>query len=161
MECCVNYKLILKDYELSFTYYNKLEEFFNDGGTGGREGSRSGVHFESVGAVVVVVVTVAVAVAVGVVAVGWRWIATRERYYFSIFLSCMQDFRLFVGWLSTSTVIPNLYKTAILVGNFFFLLSCLLACFCRIHSIYIQINLTLDLFTRLLLLLISLEIEHI
>lgn len=129
MECCVNYKLILKDYELSFTYYNKLEEFFNDGGTGGREGSRSGVHFESVGAVVVVVVTVAVAVAVGVVAVGWRWIATRERYYFSIFLSCMQDFRLFVGWLSTSTVIPNLYKTAILVGNFFFftfLLACLL-----------------------------------
>lgn len=136
MECCVNYKLILKDYELSFTYYNKLEEFFNDGGTGGREGSRSGVHFESVGAVVVVVVTVAVAV--GVVAVGWRWIATRERYYFSIFLSCVQDFRLFVGWLSTSTVIPNLYKTAILVGNFFFFyfLACLLAFVVSIQFIY-------------------------
>lgn len=136
MECCVNYKLILKDYELSFTYYNKLEEFFNDGGTGGREGSRSGVHFESVGAVVVVVVTVAVAV--GVVAVGWRWIATIERYYFSIFLSCVQDFRLFVGWLSTSTVIPNLYKTAILVGNFFFFyfLACLLAFVVSIQFIY-------------------------
>ena len=136
MECCVKYKLILKDYELSFTYYNKLEEFFNDGGTGGREGSRSGVHFESVGAVVVVVVTVAVAV--GVVAVGWRWIATRERYYFSIFLSCVQDFRLFVGWLSTSTVIPNLYKTAILVGNFFFFyfLACLLAFVVSIQFIY-------------------------
>lgn len=132
----MNYKLILKDYELSFTYYNKLEEFFNDGGTGGREGSRSGVHFESVGAVVVVVVTVAVAV--GVVAVGWRWIATRERYYFSIFLSCVQDFRLFVGWLSTSTVIPNLYKTAILVGNFFFFyfLACLLAFVVSIQFIY-------------------------
>lgn len=136
MECCVNYKLILKDYELSFTYYNKLEEFFNDGGTGGREGSISGVHFESVGAVVVVVVTVAVAV--GVVAVGWRWIATIERYYFSIFLSCVQDFRLFVGWLSTSTVIPNLYKTAILVGNFFFFyfLACLLAFVVSIQFIY-------------------------
>ena len=85
MECCVNYKLILKDYELSFTYYNKLEEFFNDGGTG-EGGSRSGVHFESVGAVVVVVVTVAVAV--GVVAVGWRWIATREILFLYLSFLC-------------------------------------------------------------------------